>query len=74
MNYDWNGGRNYVDIPVTVNEIKLVIEDWATNIIEGDETKGESDVKFWGKNNRICYSYTTNMIAIKFSVVKRVLK
>ena len=49
LDYDWNGATNYVDVPVTVNEIKLVIENLAKNIIEGDETKGESDVKYWCK-------------------------
>ena len=73
LDYDWDGRRNNVDVSVTVREIKLVIQDWATNIIEGDESKGESDVKFWGKNNRICYSHRTNMLAIKFSVVRRLL-
>ena len=70
-NCECNGTDVRVDL--STSNITNVFQKWSTYTVVGDGTKGERDVKYCGRRNTFHYSFRTNMISLKFSIVRRVL-
>ena len=70
---NWEGNGKNVNVDLSNANIASILKKWSTNTVVGDSEKGERDVKYWGRRHSLHYSFRTNMISLKFSVVRRVL-
>ena len=67
MDLEWEpkGRKRNVKIPLNQRQMQAILQRWAATEREGDASKGERGVKFWGVKNVFCYSYVTNMITLR---------
>ena len=68
LKYNFLGNNRNVRIKLGCVDVCVMLQDWATNKIAGDEEKGETDVTYFGRNIIYTYSFVTNQLALKFGV------